>query len=160
MITIKKSPTADSRTATAPVSKQQLLESSKQHIVDVAKAMDWFSMKLSMAARNHDHTKVSGINSFFDSFERDQQNRKEGNPLTFMQEEWFLNHVRTERHHLRDFCPDDVNLLDVLERVADITMAGMARSGSIYADTLDPVILTRAYQNTIKLLKENITVED
>jgi hypothetical protein len=38
-------------------------------------------------------------------------------------------------------------------------MAGLARTGKIYDDTLSPEILTRAYKNTIELLKNTIQVE-
>jgi L-aminopeptidase/D-esterase-like protein len=49
-------------------------------------------------------------------------------------------------------------MLDVLERIADIVTAGMARSGTIYDDNLDPDILVLAYKNTIELLKSNIKI--
>ena len=38
-------------------------------------------------------------------------------------------------------------------------MAGMARTGKIYDDTLSPEILTKAYKNTVELLKSQIKVE-
>ncbi len=44
LIEIKKSPTADTRTCdVTKVERQQLLDSSRQHIADVAKAMPFFS---------------------------------------------------------------------------------------------------------------------
>jgi len=46
-----------------------------------------------------------------------------------------------------------------MERIADITMAGMARTGKVYDDTLSPEILTKAYKNTNELLKNNIEAE-
>ena len=46
-----------------------------------------------------------------------------------------------------------------MERIADITTAGMARTGNIYDDTLSPEILTKAYKNTIELLKKVIEVK-
>ena len=57
-----------------------------------------------------------------------------------------------------DRCPLDVNLIDVIERVCDICMAGLARSGEVYDDKLAPEILERAYQNTIKLLLNHTVV--
>jgi len=44
MIKIKKSPSADSRTAVGKVSKDELYESSLQHIDDVQKAMTFFQI--------------------------------------------------------------------------------------------------------------------
>ena len=37
-------------------------------------------------------------------------------------------------------------------------MAGMARSGSVYALNIDPEVLMRAFQNTVELLKKNVEV--
>ena len=156
MIKIKPSPTADSRTAIGEVSKEQLLKSSKQHIGDVSQALEYFSEKLEEAAGKHDYTKIdrAGIDAFYDAFSK----RLTGD--AFKAEPWFRRHVTEERHHLNDHCPEDVNLIDVLERIADITMAGMARSGKVFDDTLSAEILQKAYQNTIKLLLENIVVVD
>jgi len=50
-------------------------------------------------------------------------------------------------------------VFDVLERIADITTAGLARSDNIYDDTISSDILQQAYKNTIELLKRNIEVE-
>ena len=151
MIEIKKSPTADSRTATGNPTKEDLLQSTIQHINDVQKAMEWMSETLMIISERHDHTKISDINGFYDIYS------KKVPPDIFKDSKWFKLHL-TERHHLNDRCPADVNLFDVLERIADITMAGMARSGSIYADTIDPEILVRAYKNTIDLLQSQIKV--
>lgn len=153
MIEIKKSNNADSRTMTGSPSKENLLKSSVQHIGDVQKGMVFMATKLIEAGSIHDHTKISGIDDFFDSYSK----RLTGN--AFKAEKWFQSHL-TERHHLNDRCPDDVTLVDVMERVVDITMAGMARSGEIYDDELNAEILQKAYRNTIKLLKNNIRVID
>lgn len=152
MIKIKPSPTADSRTAQGNPTRNDLLDSSVQHIGDVQRTMAFMSGKLIEAGSIHDHTKISGIDSFYDAYSR----KLTGD--AFKAEPWFRTHVTAERHHLNDHCPDDVNLFDVLERIADICSAGMARSGSVYDDTLDPDILQRAYQNTVKLICGEITV--
>jgi len=70
------------------------------------------------------------------------------------------NHRRIHRHHLNyeDGVPKDVNLLDVLEYVADCVMAGMARSGSVYEVKISDELLQRAFQNTVELLKKNVVV--
>ena len=153
MIKIKKSPNADSRTAEGNTSKSELLGNSVQHIGDVQKGLAWFAEKLIEAGAIHDHTKISGIDDFYDSFSKGLTGE------AFKAEKWAQLHYLTERHHLNDHCPEDVTLIDVLERVADITMAGMGRSGKIYDATLDPEILQRAYGNTVKLLADQIVVE-
>jgi hypothetical protein len=53
-----------------------------------------------------------------------------------------------------------VNLIDVLDFIADCVMAGMARSGSVYPLHLSPELLERAFQNTVALLKSQVTVEE
>jgi len=151
MITISKSKLADTRSADKPVSKEQLLESSIQHIGDVQRAIVWMIGKLSEVAQNHDFTKLSDIDGFHRDFKTIQEGSKE--------DLWYKLHVGSERHHLNDRCPEDVNLFDVLERIADITMAGMGRTGKIYDDTISPEIFTRAYKNTIELLKNQIDVK-
>ena len=57
-------------------------------------------------------------------------------------------------------CPDDVNLIDVLEMIADCVCAGMARSGEIRDLEINPDILNRAVHNTAKLIKDMIVVEE
>jgi len=168
VITIKKSETADSRTATGEVTKDQLIVSSKQHIEDVQKGIQYFRQLLHCIGQRHDYTKLYGIADFYDSFKRGLENKEynkttnEKRECTFKLEKWFKEHVTKERHHVNDCCPEDVNLLDLLERIADICMAAKGRSGkdTLVVDELDAEILQRAYRNTIKLLSEQIVVED
>jgi len=155
MIKIKKSPSADSRTAVGKVSKQELYDSSAQHICDVRQGLAFFCRKIGSAGIRHDYTKVdpAGITDFYDSFSKGLTGD------AFKAEKWFQRHIHEERHHLKDYCPDDVNLIDVLERISDIVMAGMGRSGSVYADMLPPEILQKAYANTIEMLKKEVEVQ-
>jgi len=151
-IVIRKSPTADSRTAPDGTTKQTLLESSYQHIEDVRKAMEFFVQMIRDAANVHDFTKISDIDDFYHSFSR----KLTGDD--FKAERWYQTHLSKERHHLNDSVPDDVTLIDVLERVADIVMAGMARSGEVYDEGIDPEMLVKAFNNTISFLKSKVKV--
>ena len=153
MIRIKPSATADTRTANGLVSKDELLKSSKQHKKDVYKAMSFFAKKLTEAGIAHDYTKIENISQFHRDFCMWQ---KEGFDKA---SKWYDMHIKTERHHLNEHCTEDVTLIDVLERIADICMAGMSRSGKVTPDELDVEILRKAYANTIKLLTEQIEVE-
>lgn len=155
MIEIEKSLTADSRTAEYIINKEELISGTKQHISDVQKALSWFASKLKDAGEKHDWSKLEYIDEYYDNFNKSQIDKK----YKFKDGTWFNKHIQ-ERHHLTDRCPDDVNLIDVLERVSDICMAGMARSGYIYDDTLSGEILKKAYSNTIKMLTAEIVVED
>ena len=151
-IEIQKSQTADTRTCDfANVSKETLLASSKQHIQDVRRALMFFEDALERAAQIHDHDKLTDIDGFHRDF------------LTgFKQTEWWDRHRPLNRHHLTqaDGIPADVNLIDVLDFIADCVMAGMARSGSVYPLNLPPELLERAFQNTVELLKAQIVVTD
>lgn len=152
MIEIRSSPTADSRTCdVTQVSKDQLLESSRQHISDVWRGLTFFMDELSRAGINHDPDKIDDIDGFYENF----QNRfGEGHT------DWWERHRQKNRHHLNypDGVRDDVNLIDVLDYVTDCVMAGMARSGDVYDVQIDPAVLFRAFKNTIELLKKQVKV--
>ena len=150
MIEIRKSPTADTRTCdVSKVELQQLLDSSRQHIADVAKAMAFFSSKLFLAAAEHDYDKLTNIERFYADFR-----------TKFEQTGWWDNHRKIHRHHLNivDGVPENVNLLDVLEYIADCVMAGMARSGEVYALIISDELLRTAFDNTVCLLKDQVRV--
>lgn len=152
MIPIKKSPTADTRTCDFKnVTRETLLSSSEQHIADVREALRYFGSYLGKAAENHDHDKLTDIEGFHRDF------------LTgFERTEWWDKHRKINRHHLlqADGIPEDVNLIDVLDFIADCVMAGMARSGSVYPLELPAELLERAFQNTVELLKKQVHVVD
>ncbi|RLB78973.1 MAG: hypothetical protein DRH06_00345 [Deltaproteobacteria bacterium] len=151
MIHIQESKTADTRTCdSSQVTKEQLLESSHQHINDVTKGLDFLINMLVDAEIHHDHDKISDIDGFHRDF------------ITgFKSTEWWDNHRKVNRHHLlvADGVPDDVNLIDVLDMIVDCVMAGMGRSGSVYPLNIDAKVLIAAFQNTVELLKNEIVVE-
>lgn len=148
VITISKSPTADTRTCDfSNVSKETLLASSRQHIADVQEALGYFQAILKTQAEEHDFDKISDIDGFHRDF-----------VTGFKRTEWWDAHRQLNRHHLQqeDGVREDVNLIDVLDFIADCVMAGMGRSGSVYELSLKPELLERAFQNTVSLLKANV----
>lgn len=150
MIHIVKSETADTRTCDfANTSRDTLLASSLTHIGDVVKALAFFSARLTEAAGCHDYDKLTDIDWFHEDF-------KTG----FQKTGWWDNHRKIHRHHIdkEDGVPADVNLIDVLEHVADCVMAGMARSGSVYELKLSDELLQTALKNTVDLLKKEVVV--
>jgi len=152
MIAVSKSPTADTRTCDfANTPKAVLLASSRQHIGDVVKALAFFSGKIVEAAGEHDYDKLTEIDWFHKDF-----------VTGFKETGWWDNHRAIHRHHLdkADGVPPDVNLLDVLEHIADCVMAGMARSGSVYELKLSDELLQRAFKNTVELLKSQVKVAE
>jgi hypothetical protein len=160
VIAISKSPTADTRTCDkATVTKAQLLDSSQQHIADVGKGLAFFAGKLTEAASVHDWDKLSLIDFFHRDFTTEIC--KPGG--------WLESHYRIHRHHLskppfegrEDMgVPDDVNLLDVLEMIADCVMAGMGRAGTVFPLNLSDDLLQRALVNTTLLLKQQVVVAE
>lgn len=152
MIQIEKSMTADSRTCDySKVSKETLLASSVQHIEDVRKALHFFIEKIKEAGRNHDPDKITDIDGFHADF-----------ATGFKEQSWWDRHRKLNRHHLThpDGIPADVNLIDVLDFIADCVMAGMGRSGSVYPLKLPPELLESAFQNTVELLKKQVVVKE
>jgi hypothetical protein len=152
MITIRKSETADTRTCDfAHVTKETLLASSKQHIGDVGAALMFFARMLGEADSRHDTDKITDIDGFHADF-----------VTGFTEHSWWDRHRQLNRHHLNmaDGVREDVNLIDVLDFIADCVMAGMARSGSVYPLQLPPDLLERAFQNTVELLKREVTVDE
>lgn len=150
MIVISPSPTADTRTCdVSKVSREQLLESSQQHIADVSKGLAFFAARLTEAAGVHDYDKLSAIDWFYEDFK-----------TKFEQTGWWDNHRKIHRHHLNmeDGVPEDVNLVDVIEFIVDCVMAGMARSGEVYPLELSDELLQKAFQNTAELLERNVKV--
>lgn len=148
MITIKKSPTADSRCCDAKnVSEKTLYDSTIDHKLDVENAMGLFGKMLRTAAWQHDDHKLRTIGAFHKAFTGG-----------FVDETWWNEHKK-ERHHLPENL-EDLNLIDVLEHIADCVMAGMARTGKVRPLTISNEMLQKAFQNTVNLLISNVKVEE
>lgn len=150
MIQITKSATADTRTCDfANVSKQALYDASTTHINDVRRALGFFKEYIESAAAVHDYDKLSSIDWFHQDF-----------VTGFKETGWWDNHRVIHRHHLAqaDGVPNDVNLMDVLEYIADCVMAGMARSGEVTPLVIRPGLLEQAFENTVELIKRQVEV--
>ena len=150
-IRIHKSATADTRTCDyTAVTRETLGASSAQHIANVRVALGFFAQLLHRAAAVHDTDKLTDLDSFHADF-----------VTGFKSSGWWERHRTLNRHHLTepDGVPADVNLIDVLDYIADCVMAGMARNGSVYVLNLPPELLERAFQNTVNLLAAAVVVE-
>ena len=153
-IEIRKSPSADTRTSDHMISREELEKSTAMHISDVAKAMRWFADRLEEAGEHHDWTKVEYMDEFYKQFHRAQETGNWGHG-------WYDKiHVVKERHHLNDRCPDDVDLIDVIEQISDCVTAGMARSGKYRKEPVSDELLRRAYDNTVQKLLNAIEVKE
>ena len=152
-IIIKPSKKADTRSAFGLVTKEELLKVSESHISDVQRVSKLIADLLVKQCSQHDHTKIE----YLDDFYKDFSSGKTG--AMFKDMGWFKKHL-TERHHLNDRCPEDVDLIDVLEMVIDCTVAGLARTGEVFPITISPDILQKAVDNTSKLIIDSVEVED
>ena len=154
-IIIKNTQNADSRTANEELNKDTLLESTKTHRNDVKRIMNYMATVIREAGEKHDWTKIKHFDEFAEEV------LKPHTDAEFKQAHWYQNHITEERHHLNANCPVDVNLFDVLEMIADCTVAGKGRAGKMtpaYLKLQDPFILERAYWNTVKILDDLVEV--
>lgn len=152
MITIRKSPTADTRTCDyRNVSKEELLDASHRHISDVYSVLYFLILKLNNKGMEHDRDKIADIDQFHADF-------KEG----FKTTTWWDAHRRNSRHHLNheDGVPEDVDLLDVLEYIVDCVVAGKARSGEVYPLQMSEDLLMKAFQNMVEKITNAVSVEE
>lgn len=153
-VVIHKNPNGDTRTAPKGITFKQFQEANNSHIMDVANTMLRISEMITEVACIHDHTKKSGEEQFYKDF---LSTMNEG--TDFVSGEWYQHHVNTERHHLLSRCPEDVNLLDVIEMIVDCVCAGKTRSGEIRGLEITPEILDRAMKNTVKLIDDMTVVK-
>lgn len=154
VIIVHKSPSADTRTADHEVTQRELRLSTIKHRGDVCSAVEFLRYKLWEVTRLHDWTKLDYFDEFYKQFHKAQVTGEWG-------EGWYDQiHIVKERHHLNNKCPDDVNLIDVLEMLCDCVMAGLARSGKYREEEPNPDILVKAYKNTVKMLLNATEVVD
>lgn len=148
---------ADSRTADSDFTMGDLREATKAHIDEVGRCMDFFANKIHEAGLVHDWTK---LDNFLEEY----------GPLCmrgvvdeeFKADPWYSRHIYTERHHVEEDAKVDVNLIDILEKIADTVCAGKGRAGHLsskYID-IDPKLLYRAYWNTVALLDNATEVKE
>ena len=153
MIKITKNPNGDTRTAPKGITFEQFQEANDMHIDNVADVMWELANLIEKTGELHDCTKKSQERMFYRDFVNTQENGAD-----FVSGEWYQLHVNAERHHLLSNCPEDVNLIDVLEMIADCTCAGLARSGEIRDLEINSEILERAVKNTAELIKSMVEV--
>lgn len=148
MITIKKSPTADSRSCDCKnIPIDVLTRSTELHKLDVKRVLNWLTSRIDWAAKNHDNHKLRTIEAFHKAFTGG-----------FVDETWWNEHKK-ERHHLPEDL-DDVNLIDIMEHITDCVTAGMARTGKVRPLTISNQMLQKAFQNTVNLIVSHLKVED
>ena len=156
-IKIKRNTLGDTRTAEKVPTFTEFLNSNKSHVDDVSHMMNSIAEKIIVAGAYHDYTKINDPERSL--FYRELCATIEGKTNSFVDGKWYPMHCKTERHHLNEYCPNDVNLIDVLEMICDCVCAGMARSGSVYPIEIPSEILQRAVSNTVEMCMNAVEVE-
>ncbi len=155
-IKIRKNPFGDTRTAPKDTDFVSFSEATDWHRNDVKNVMCQLADMTATAGAQHDWTKTGPHEiEFFKDFKDALDGKKE-----FIEGDWWPMHVNTERHHLLAHCPDDVNLIDVLEMIADCTLAGLTRSGTVRPVEINDDILKKAVDNTVELVKNMVEIVD
>ena len=157
-IEIKRNSLGDTRTATKVPTFAEFSNANQMHVRDVANMMQSISEVLKSRCFLHDITKITEPNESL--FYRELCAKIEGKIDSFTDGEWYPMHCQTERHHLNEHCPDDVNLIDVIEMICDCVCAGMARSGNVYPIEIPSDILQKAVANTVQMCIDSVDVED
>lgn len=156
-ITIKPNKNGDSRVADHVPTMAEFNESNRLHAKDVQQLMYAFSYDIQERSVKHDWTKLK--EPYRSMFYRDMCNTMEGR-IDFFNGDWSkLHYEKLERHHLNRHCPEDVNLIDVIEMLCDCVVAGKARSGDVYDVTISDTVLQNAVKNTVELLKLHVIIE-
>jgi hypothetical protein len=157
-IKIERNTAGDSRVSKGCPTLKDFDHANNSHRKDVYCLVKRFCDLLEVNAMKHDWTKVE--EPYRTMFYNDMCATIRGE-RDFFDGEWSRFHYyELERHHLKRHCPEDVNLLDVIEMVCDCISAGMARSGQVYDLDIDENILSKALANTVELLKNQIEVVD
>lgn len=157
-IEIKRNSLGDTRTATRVPTFAEFANANTMHVSDVYAMMN--SIAQDIVARGLDHDITKRIEPHMSLFYRELCAKIEGKIDSFTDGEWYPMHCQTERHHLNEHCPDDVNLIDVIEMICDCVCAGMARSGNVYPIEIPSEILQKAVANTVQMCIDSVDVKD
>lgn len=157
-VTMKKNTLGDTRTAERMPTRAEFDVANVLHIRDVNALVASFVQEMINRINRHDWTKVS--EPYRSMFYRDMSSVIE-HGMDFLDGEWSkLHYYELERHHLGRHCPEDVDLIDVIEMLADCVSAGMARSGHVYEIKIPDSVLQKAVFNTVKKMIDAVEIED
>ena len=154
---IKPSKNADSRTADKDrhIDFEEFISDTESHRDDVKNVMTSLASDIIQRGKDHDWTKIARSMEFYTQF---TDAKEKG--INFKDSSWYKYHTTEERHHLNTRIPDDVNFIDILEYLCDCICAGLARSGKVYDIEISNDTLRKAYDNTIKMIKDNIKLTE
>ena len=154
VIDIKANNLGDTRTANRKPSFDEFQDANRCHMADVLEVMYGIASLIKEAGIAHDYTKYIYEAEFYADFCK----VLDGSTEKFTDMDWYQTHIREERHHINSRCPDDVDLIDIIEHIVDCCCAGKTRSGYISPVVIDPEILQKAVENTVKLIDNNTRI--
>lgn len=154
VIDVAENNLGDTRTAKRKPSFDEFRAANGSHMTDVEDVMLEIAKLIRKAGLEHDYTKKFYEPEFYADFCK----VLDGSTEKFTDMEWYQTHIREERHHINSRCPDDVDLIDIIEYIVDCCCAGKTRSGYISPIVIDPEILKRAVENTVKLIDNNTRI--
>ena len=153
-IYIQKTTKCDTRALDKNFTKADVKSDTKKHIRAVKDTAHALVNALETQVANHDFTKLDYLDEFTEALKSGLTDEE------FYKLPWWKIHETEERHHLNQHCPEDVNLIDVLEMICDCVCAGKARTGKVYPIEINDKILQNAVKNTVDLLENKIKVTD
>ena len=152
IVEIDKSPNADSRTADkGKVSFEDFSKATDMHREDVKNVIYELARRLREIGDKHDWTKKEQEDEYYDSYVTAKKNGTD-----FHKSDWYKNHVKEERHHIKYHVAADINLLDILEGVCD----ELVEKGKAGKMDIDEDVLMKAFNNTVELVKSFIRLDD
>ena len=156
MIRLTDTSKGDSRTTKTLPTLKEVYQATSTHIDDVDQALEYWKHLISDRQGRHDYTKLENFDKEYGYLVTNGIKDTE-----FLNSKWWHKHITEERHHLIEYTPIDVNLIDVLEMISDRVTAEKGRTGEINTNYLkiDKDTLYRAYWNTVKLLDDNTVRE-
>lgn len=157
-VDIRPNNLGDTRTATKVPTFREFADANRMHAEDVNHMMRAIANDIVGRGSNHDFTKSNEPHRSL--FYRELCAKIEGKTDSFEAGEWYPMHCKTERHHLNEHCPDDVNLIDVIEMICDCVCAGAARSGSVYPIEISSEVLQKAVENTVQMCIDSVVIEE
>lgn len=155
---VTKNSNGDTRSAIQMPSYHEFKKANFQHQHDVKVVMTHIAELIVDVGQDHDITKTTHGPEFYRDFCMAMVDPR----LNFTQLEWHKNHIQMERHHLNANCPDDVDLIDIIEMLVDCICAGKARSSNheVYPVKIPEEVLKKALNNTFKLIEESVLVAE
>lgn len=114
-----------------------------EHVSIIKEYLKWCAESLYSRGAMHDYSKRTNLRLYLDSLNGDNE------------EQWNDVHSKSERHHLHNSIPKNVNLFDVIEHICD--RVSCMEQGEVFenVDILDGNLLRRAYANTLKMIQKD-----